>query len=345
MRFLLGAFFCLSLAICAEGEEWRTFTDKTGRTMEARVVEVKEKHAMVKLKSSGREARIDFDKLSDGDVDFLRKSAAASAAEKKEKEDEPPPGRLYPRSKQEIRKTIREIKARPKPENIERDVHEATQELNVFRYLSGLDHDVQANVAFCENAEKAALACEKNGALSHDIGNYTDKCNLYTEKDVVRSVVAYIDDAGANNREKRGHRAWCLNPAMKKVGFGAGKNGYSAMWCMNDEGKSSRDTWGYPGKGLYPMEYMLGDAWSLYGVEVTEPLDKIEVRVFRLATRPEKPFALTAEIPGREIRIRHVSKALLNGINFEPDEPAERGVYWVVVRGGGFRDAYLVEFF
>ncbi len=346
MRHCLFIYTLLALAVSAVAEEWRTFTDKSGRTVEARVVKVEESHVLVKLKVSGREARIGFDKLSDADVALLRElGASASAQEDAAPEDEPPSGRLYPRSKQEIRKTIREIKSRPKPANISREVHEATQELNVFRYLSGLDYNVQASAAFSENAEKAALACEKNGAMSHDIGHYTDKCNLYTGKEMVRSVAAYIEDAGENNREKRGHRAWCLNPPMEKVGFGAGKNGYSAMWCMDKDGKPLRDTWAYPGKGLYPLEYMLGDAWSLYGIEVPESLDKLEVRVFLLKERPAKPFAVTADVPGREIRVRHVSKALFGGINFEPDEPAERGVYWVAVRGPGIREAYLVEFF
>jgi hypothetical protein len=346
MRLCPFVFTFLALAASAVAKDWRIFTDKTGRTVEAQVVKVEQAQVLVKLKSTGREARIGFDTLSDADVAFLHDQGASTAAKDDAvPEDEPPLGRLYPRSKQEIRKTMREIKGRPKPENISREVHEATQELNVYRYLSGLDYHVQASAAFSENAEKAALACEKNGAMSHDIGHYTDKCNLYTEKDMPHSVAAYIEDAGENNREKRGHRAWCLNPPMEKVGFGVGKNSYSAMWCMNKDGKPPRDTWAYPGKGLYPLEYMLGDAWSLYGIEVPESLDKLEVRVFRLAARPTKPFSASAEIPGREIRVRHVSKALFGGINFEPDEPAERGVYWVVVRGPGVREAYLVEFF
>jgi hypothetical protein len=345
MRLFPFVFTCLALGASAVAGEWRTLTDKTGRTVEAQVVKVEEAQVLVKLKSTGREARIGFDKLRDEDVEVLRKELASAEAEIAEQEDEPPTSRLYPRSKQEIRKMIREIKNRPKPENISREVHEATKELNVFRYLSGLSHDVVADAAFSKNAEKAALACEKHGAMSHDIGDYTDKCNLYTENDMPRSVVAYIEDVGENNREKRGHRAWCLNPPMKKVGFGVGKNAYSAMWCMNTEGRPVRGTWAYPGKGLYPLEYMAGDAWSLYGIEVPEALDKLEIRVFRLKSRPTKPFPVTAEIPGREIRVRYVSKALFHGINFEPDEPVERGVYWVVVRGPGIREAYLVEFF
>lgn len=326
-------------------DEWRIFTDTTGRTLEARVMKVEEAAVLVKLKSTGREARIGFDKLSQKDVEFLRTPSPAEKVVEAQEEDQPPISRLYPRSKREIRDTIQRIHSRPKPAHISQEVHEATNKLNVFRYLSGLDHEVQPNSTFSENAEKAALACEKHGVLSHDIGSYTDRCNLYSEKDMVRSVSAYIEDAGPNNREKRGHRAWCLNPPMERVGFGVGKSAYSAMWCKNEDGRPARGIWCYPGQGLYPLEYMMGTAWSIYGIEVPEPLDKLEVRVFRLTERPEKPFSASADIPGREIRVRSVTKALLNGINFEPEEAAERGIYWVVVRGPGVREAYLVEFF
>jgi len=344
MRFSPKVFLVLALVVTAAGGEWRTFTDKTGRTLEAQVVNVAEGHVMVKLKSNGRVARIGFDKLSEKDLEFLRDSPVAVDGEG-QKEEEPPIGRLYPRGKREIRETIQQIKNRAKPAHISQEVHEATQHLNVFRYLSGLSHDVQADSEFSGSAEKAALASEKHGALSHDIGDYTDKCNLYSGKEMMDSVSAYIEDAGPNNREQRGHRAWCLNPPMKKVGFGSGKSGYSAMWCMNADGKPARGIWSYPGAGLYPIEYMLGDAWSLYGIEVPDALDKLEIRVFRLAERPVKPFTAGARIPGREIRVRYKSKALMNGVNFEPDEAAEKGVYWVVVRGPGIREAYLVEFF
>jgi hypothetical protein len=35
----------------------------------------------------------------------------------------------------------------------------------------------------------------------------------------------------------------------------------------------------------------------------------------------------------------------MNGINFEPEEPAKRGIYWVTVNGGGLRESYLVELY
>jgi hypothetical protein len=161
---------------------------------------------------------------------------------------------------------------------------------------------------------------------------------------MIASVSQYIDDSGDNNREARGHRAWCLNPPMEKVGFGESGN-YSAMWCMDSGGKSLRGSWSYPGKGLFPLDYMHGNAWSLYGAGVPDSADKVKVQIFKLSKRPDKPFSASADIPGREVAVKHVSKASMNGINFEPEDPATRGIYWVVVKGGGISESYLVELY
>jgi len=90
---------------------------------------------------------------------------------------------------------------------------------------------------------------------------------------------------------------------------------------------------------------MRGNAWSLYGAGVPDTADNVKIQIFRLSKRPEKPFSATADIPGREIAVNHVSKAMMNGINFEPEEPAKRGIYWVIARGGGVRESYLVELY
>lgn len=353
MMMRITTFLVLLLSSAAHGAEtWRTFTDKGGRTMVASVVKVEDTYTVLKLKATGREVTIGFDKLSDEDVDFLNNFEPGAAPEEtgKAKEDtspeeEPELGRLYPRTKEEIRKTIREIKGRPKSEGISREVHEATTELNIYRYLCGVPYEVEANEKMSEDAEDAAKACEKNGGLSHDLGHSTDKCNLAGGSGMVKSVSQYIEDSGDNNRERRGHRAWCLNPPMDKVGFGETSKGYSAMWCMESGGKTIRETWAYPGKGLFPLDYMHGNAWSIYGLDVPESLDKVEVRVFKLSSRPEKPFSASADIPGREIPVNFKSKAMMKGINFEPEDPAKRGIYWVTIRGGGLSESYLVELF
>jgi hypothetical protein len=339
--------FLLLSTLLHSADAWRTFTDTGGRTLVASVVKVEETYAVLKLRKNGREVEIHFDKLSEEDVEFLENYDPGEPAADTEGSDdeEPTANRLYSRTKEEIRKTIREIKDRTRPDDISKDVHEATQLLNIYRYLCGIPYDVEADAEFSAKSEEAAKACEEHGSLSHDIGHSTNRCNLAQGGGMVSSVAQYIDDAGDNNREQRGHRAWCLNPPMDKVGFGEAGGGFSAMWCMESGGKSIKDSWAYPGKGLFPLDYMHGNAWSLYGAGVPKSMDEVKVRVFKLSSRPDKPFSANADIPGREIPVNYVSKASMNGINFEPEEPAKRGIYWVTVNGGGLRESYLVELY
>ena len=192
-----------------------------------------------------------------------------------------------------------------------------------------------------------AKICLEKGTLSHGFGHYTNKCNLSSMGDVVASVPQYINDAGGNNREKRGHRRWCLNPSMEKTGFGSGGSAYSAMWAMDHSGRGSRAKfWSYPGKGYFPRDYMHGTAWSYYQQDGVPSKDKIKISIFKLLKAPEKNISSSAEPEGSDIGVKYIS-AYGNTINFEPDkfEAGDRGIYWVRITGGGLRVGYVVEFF
>jgi hypothetical protein len=185
------------------------------------------------------------------------------------------------------------------------------------------------------------------GKSSHDLGHYTDKCNLHTgQSSILNSVSGYIDDPGAKNRNERGHRRWCLNPTMGVTGFGkSADKKYFAMWAMDHSANGVREgtIWSYPGRGLFPIKYLHGSGWSLYLTESAPPVGSLKVEVYRLVTRPEKPFG-TGEIPGEELPVPHVS-TYLNGINFEPTGAAIKkpGLYYVRIRGTGLREQYVVE--
>jgi hypothetical protein len=160
---------------------------------------------------------------------------------------------------------------------------------------------------------------------------------------VIASVPQYIADSGDNNRDARGHRAWCLNPPMTKTGFGSGGGSFSAMWCMDSSGPSNTGTWAYPGKGWFPMEYLHGNAWSVYNTGASDTAG-IKVEVFKLQKRPDQPFPATAEIPGHPVKVTHVSTGM-NAINFEHEDANKRGVYWVRLSGGKVNTGYLVELY
>jgi hypothetical protein len=348
---ILGMLLLLPSLGFAQGD-WHTFTDTKGRKLVGKILKVEADSVLVELKGNGRQVRLAFDSLSQEDIGYVKIVGVAPETAKpadsqpatSAPEDEPGKSRLYPRSKEEIRAGIREIEKRPKPADVSKDIHEATQQLNIYRFLCGVPSEVKPDPDFSKNAEDAALACKKNGGLSHALGHSTDKCNLSSVPDVKASVGQYIEDSGDNNRDVRGHREWCLNPPMGKVGFGSGGDSYSAMWCMDSSGKSVRGAWSYPGMGLFPLEYMHGNAWSVYGVGKPGSVDKLKVEVFKLPKRPEKSLSVNGEIDGRVIKVNHVSLGM-GGINFEPEEPAKRGVYWVRVSGDGVREGYLVELY
>jgi hypothetical protein len=358
-----GALMLTSL----HADEWRDFTSALGQRLTAKVLVVRGDVVTLERRD-GRQVAIEFKDLSEEDVAWLSEweegktmpkeddKPESADEEDDEAEKEAPPEKpalpasgemkkaFYPRTKEEIEKTLEEILAREIPEGIDEAEGIAVNRLNAYRYLCGVSYDVEGDIRMNEQAEEAAKACDAHGSLSHDLGHYTNICNLSGGPDIVFSVESYMNDNGPNNREARGHRRWCLNPPMGKVGFGGGTK-FAAMACMDGSGKGrSGDTWGYPHKGFFPLSYLHGDAWSLYLRGEAPDKDSLEVDVFRLSSRPEKPFTWAEKEPGEKLEVVWVSTTL-NSINFEPKGAYVEGVYWVRIRGGGVREQYLVELY
>ena len=253
-------------------------------------------------------------------------------------------GRLYPRTKDEIRTGLGEILQRDKPKTLDREVHEAMCRLNAYRFLSGVFNDVGTEPEMVEGAAEASKACAEAGTISHSLGHSTDKCNLSMgHHDIASTVDGYMNDGGDNNRERRGHRRWCLNPPMQNAGFGR-EGTFSAMWCMDGGGQRPREPWSYPGRGLYPLDYVQGNAWSFYMPSSLPPDTK--VRIWKLTARPQQSIPWGEEPKGREISVGFTN-VFENTVNFEPDQSilGRRGIYWVRVHGRGVREQYLTELF
>ncbi|MGJ8644785.1 MAG: hypothetical protein ACSHX9_15360 [Luteolibacter sp.] len=346
----LIAFIFLSLTMI-HAEEWHTFTDKEGRSFDGSVLSVDKeaKTFRVTVKSSGNAVTVPFGKLIWKDLQYVKnwvEPKADETAPMGDLDDGDLPSSLYPRTKDEIKARIKEIQDRPAPSGIEKKQQETVNELNVYRYLCGVPDDVKADAQMVEEATEAAIACKEHGGLSHDLGHFTNKVNLSTIGDILKTPKQYINDAGANNREHRGHRRWCLNPPMGKTGFGTAGAKYSAMWAMDTSGSKIRDNWSYPGKGFFPKEYLHGNAWTLYLNGKAPPTKDLTVEVYKLSQRPEKAFSTSADIPGKALPVKFVSTDQ-NSINFEPEEDpiTGRGIYWVRIKGGGVREGYVVELY
>ena len=306
-----------------------------------------------RLKSNNKRFTMPIHRLSQEDQAYLESWAPGQNSPAPDKtnnlaeeniagEDET--SRLFPRSKEEIKNRILEIKRRPRPEGVSKKDWDAVTQLNIFRHLSGVPDEVTSDIKLNAHAHEAAAACAKHGGLSHSIGHYTNKCNLSGGGAVDDSPRRYILDRGNSNRDRRGHRRWCLNPPMGKAGFGS-QGAYSAMWATDTSGSHSLDFWAYPGEGYYPEEYLLANSWSAYFNDKLPAAAEIEITIFKLSKRPEKMPISADDLPGKRVEVLHKS-TYLNALNFEVAYPGKkRGIYWVQIKGRGIKHRYLVDLY
>lgn len=249
--------------------------------------------------------------------------------------------------KREIRSKIKEINARKAPDGVSKKVQDAVNLLNVYRFLSRVPYDVKADKGMIKEAMDAAKICAEKGQLSHDFGHSTDKCNLAMnsgDMSMEKSVAQYMEDSGANNRERRGHRRWCINHKMKKTGFGI-EGAYSAMYSMDQSDRGIRKNYSYPGHGFYPKEYLHGNGWSYHIVDGKAPSDCV-IKVWQLKKFQVKPPKWSDEPDGKafDVAFKHIYS---DTIVFEPDSQAitKRGTYLVRLEGSGFKEQYLVHLY
>lgn len=331
---------------------YREFVNTKGNKLTARVIKKDALTVTLERKKDKKQFKLKLVALSLPDQAYVRDWEFSDLEEEPEEklieEEAPTKGsisKFYPRTKNEIRDGLAEIKKRKTPQGVSKDAFEATKRLNSYRFLSGLAYEVESDPELNENAKKAAVACKNNGGLSHSLGEFTDKCNLALGGGLADTVRMYMDDRGANNREKRGHRRWCLNPPMGKTGFGS-EGSYAAMWAMDSSGGRSRKKfWSYPGEGYYPLEYLNGNSWSVYFDQAVPSVDEVEIRVVKFSRRPDRLPVDLDESSAREIPVIY-QFSFLNTLNFEVEYPRrKKGIYWVQIKGRGINHSYLVELY
>lgn len=325
--------------------KWTWLKNAEGNSIEVEIVSTDGERLTLLRKSDRQKFTIDTSTLSEESQDEV-KEWQEKAAETQEVEEVAGLSKsLYPRSKIELKKEMMTILDVAPQNGVSEEQQKAVNQLNIYRYLCGVPPNAEATPKKVAEATDAAEACEKNGALSHELGHSTNVCNISSSKDYIASVSQYIEDSGDNNRAVRGHRRWCLNPEMVKTGFGSGKTGYSAMWALDTSGKKLRDSWSYPGKGFFPHERLHGNAWTLYLNENAPAKDSLKIEVWELQERPEKAYSVKAEINGKALPVAYISTTA-NAINFEPESgTVGKGIYWVRIHGGGVNEGYVVELY
>jgi len=155
----------------------------------------------------------------------------------------------------------------------------ALQVLKAYRYLcdvpwTDLELDPQLNA----HAAAAASLCKRIGHLDHTPQNPgmpeseyrfaftgTSSSNLSVGSNLPGSVHSYMNDSDPSNIDRVGHRRWCLNPGMKRTGFGKDE-AYSAMWSFDESRTKIPDFEAicYPPRGYLPVRYFgPGHAFSV----------------------------------------------------------------------------------
>lgn len=250
-------------------------------------------------------------------------------------------------AKKKIHSKIKEIEARKAPNGISKEVQSAVNLLNVYRFLSRVPYDVKADKTMVAAAQDAARACREEGRLSHDLGHSTDRCNLAMNSgnlSMKSSVMQYMQDSGANNRERRGHRRWCINHKMGKTGFGI-DGAYSAMYAMDQSERGTRKNYSYPGHGFYPVKYLHGNGWSYHSVKGAIPQD-CQVQVWKLKKFQEKSPKWSNEPEGKSLPCEF-KFIYSDTMVFEPEPEAttRKGTYLVRLKGSGLKEQYLVHLY
>lgn len=163
---------------------------------------------------------------------------------------------------------------------IERERQRALLRLRMYRFLCHLPQaDLALDPQLNDEALAAANICRRLGKLSHEPDNpglpdvefqrargAASKCNLssgYTN--LTKAIDLWMNDSDARNVSRLGHRRWCLNPKLQKLGFGRDDD-FCAMWAF-DKSRTLAHEYefiSFPPPGYVPVD-MFGDAyaWSM----------------------------------------------------------------------------------
>jgi hypothetical protein len=152
--------------------------------------------------------------------------------------------------------------------------------LAVYRRLCGVsDSALSLDPQYNIEAAAAAEACRRLGHLSHEPTNAgmpaaefeqalrgARSSNLASGMaDLVAAVDAWMDDSDADNLARLGHRRWCLNPPLQRVGFGRAER-FFAMWAHDSSGPTrlEKPAICFPPPGCVPIDMFRPHyAWSV----------------------------------------------------------------------------------
>ncbi len=160
--------------------------------------------------------------------------------------------------------------------------NQALSRLKAYRYLCGVSYNaLTLDANFNDLAYWAAEVCRQLGYLTHtptqpagmsatDFAKASQGCgssNLFGGTagfySPAASIDAYMDDSDTGNRDRVGHRRWCLHPKMGKTGVGEA-GGFMALYAFDTTNSTAGMATGavaapgyvaYPRAGFMPTQY------------------------------------------------------------------------------------------
>jgi hypothetical protein len=152
--------------------------------------------------------------------------------------------------------------------------------LRMYRFLCGVpEQDLVIDDRLSEESRAAADICRQLNRLTHTPANpglpedaYRRACSGAASGNLasgfgslVLAVDGWMDDSDAANIDALGHRRWCLNPSLQRVGFGR-TEGWCVMWAHDTSGSESfrLPAVCYPPPGQVPSDmFKPRHAWSV----------------------------------------------------------------------------------
>ena len=212
----------------------------------------------------------------------------------------------FPKTAEQLRADLAAILAEPADAQYDVEVDPlapqraaALRRLQAYRALCGVGwKGMELVPEWNDLCDAASEVCEANGGLDHtpsQPAGFDDErfrqgyrgashSNLSVGSNMAGSIDGYMDDSDPSNIDRVGHRRWCLNPPMRKTGFGLSGR-YSAMWSFDQSGSMPKglDAIVYPPPGWTPVD-MFGSrhAWNFGVLRGKTP----RIEDFRASIRP-----------------------------------------------------------
>ncbi len=348
---LLIFLCCLSLNpfLHAEEEAWETFQGPRGPIV-AKILDVNLSGVRLKLKDTDQEFTVHLERLHPADVkkvqdwDMANQDRKQRAANLAAEGPGPKPRKLYPMKPSDVLAQIEMIKDREADDGVDREAQKAVNELNVYRFLSGLPAIIKVSDDRNKGARRAARTFVEQGEKSREVDKLREHYLFVEgEEDLEQMIPYFLENGLRQHRATRPWRAEILNPGLKSTGFGAQEEENVCAMRIAPISYEGPEFWAYPGAGFQPSEYFHGRAWSYYRTRKFGEDHTPRVELYELSRVPEEPFAWEDPVPGKIMPVRYISVDQ-NAVHFEPERVRKKAVYWVRLEVSGHRNQYMVHF-